>query len=94
MLVAQNWLNHNHIFNSLSDAHLYSTSAIKEMKIEVENDLEEEDGVDMDSNIIDMNKSGFKSIFKNGDNTNHRYHLLASDESVASGSKSDTDIDT
>ena len=90
MLVAHNWRNHHHMFKSMKDAYHCAIHAIKDIKSETKIEL----GDDVDTNMSKENSNinGFQSIFKKLDN-NYAYHLLASDESAVSGSKSDTDTE-
>ena len=85
MLLAHNWRNHHHMFNSLRDAIHYAQSTANDVNVETNNSIG--DGSDR----IKSKEQGFKSIFQKGNN-NHAYHLIVSDESEAC--VSDTDIDT
>ena len=91
MLVAHNWRNHHHMFKSMKDAYHYAKIAIKDINSETKIDL----GIDLDADNskVESKMNGFQSIFEKRDN-NYAYQLLASEESAASGSKSDTDIET
>ena len=91
MLIAHNWRNHHHMFKSMKDAYHYAKIAIKDTNIDTKIDLCKD--LDADISKEESKKNGFQSIFEKRVN-NFGYHLLASDESAASGSKSDTDIET
>ena len=91
MLVALNWRNHQHLFDSLEEAYRFVKSELNNVETEYD------DNIGFTANkqngrADNTKKQGFKNIFQKVDN-NHTYHLLISDESAASGSKSDTDID-
>ena len=89
MLLAHNWKNHHHLFKSLKEAHACAKAEIK--------DIDTKDALirppNVNGSIEDSKKHGFKNIFQKSDDE-YEYRLLISDESAASGSKSDTDIDT
>ena len=89
MLLAHNWKNHHHLFKSLKEAHACAKAVIK--------DIDTKDALirppNVNGSIEDSKKHGFKNIFQKSDDE-YEYRLLISDESAASGSKSDTDIDT
>ena len=89
MLLAHNWKNHHHIFKSLYEAHACARAEMKD--IEAADDLIRPDN--MTSSCESSKKHGFKNIFEKSVDE-YECRLLISDESAASGSKSDTDIDT
>ena len=90
MLLAHNWKNHHHLFKSLKEAHACAKAEIKD--IDAKNDLIRPPNIN--GSIEDSKEHhGFKNIFRKSDDE-YEYRLIISDESVGSGSKSDTDIDT
>ena len=89
MLLAHNWKNHHHLFKSLKEAHACAKAEIKD--IDAKNDLIRPPNIN--GSIEDSKEHhGFKNIFRKSDDE-YEYRLIISDESVGSGSKSDTDID-
>ena len=88
MLLAHNWKKHHHIFKSLKEAHAYANAELKD--IDTSDELIRPFKINGSTENSRMH--GFKSIFEKSVDE-FECQLLISDESAASGSKSDTDVD-